>query len=135
MFFPCACYMILAFLMFSGLAGASPAVAAQATVPSGLDPVSSACVTCHDGADAPHAGFCLLTQQEGTSGGHLVSASYAELAANNRDLRPPSSLPPQLALTDGLITCATCHGGDPHEGTALVIDNAGSALCQACHLK
>ena len=111
---------------------------AEAAPPAGhleLDPVSAACIACHDGTEAPHAGFCLLAQEGEKPGGHVISAPYAALATNNRGLRAPGSLPLELVLYDGLITCATCHGIDPHGGTPLVIDNAGSALCQGCHLK
>jgi len=44
----------------------------------------------------------------------------------------------ELPLVDGLIGCSTCHlpySKANHAGPMLVIDNAGSRLCLACHRK
>ena len=115
------------------------AAADSATVPlndpsAELDPISSGCFTCHDGANGPHVTFCLLGKQG--CGGHIVSVSYAEVVARNEKFHPASRLPPELVLYEGKITCVTCHGTEPHQGTPLVMDNNnGSALCRACHRK
>jgi hypothetical protein len=102
---------------------------------SKLDPVSAGCITCHDGSNGPHVSFCLLEQRGLGCGGHIVSVSYVDLAARSEKLREVSSLPPQLLLHDGKITCVTCHGPEPHDGMPLAIDNIDSALCRACHVK
>ncbi|MHB8987367.1 MAG: hypothetical protein ACYC6S_01145 [Desulfobulbia bacterium] len=100
--------------------------------PVKLDPVSADCLTCHENANGSHASFCLLAE----CGGHIVSVSYADLAARNKELLPASSLPPELVLYEGkIITCATCHGFEPHSGMALAMDNRGSFLCRSCHRK
>jgi len=101
---------------------------------SGLDPVSAGCYSCHDGSNGPLAIYSFPSQKGRGSGGHLISASYIEMASANRTLRPISSLPPELVFYEGEITCATCHGSDPHHGETLVIANSRSALCKACHL-
>jgi len=105
---------------------------------SKLDPISAGCLTCHDGssdAAGQHAMFCLLDNLGKGCGGHIVSASYVELAARNKNLHPVSNLPPQLVLHEGKITCVTCHGEEPHTGTSLVIENRHSSLCRNCHMK
>ena len=100
--------------------------------PVKLDPVSAGCLACHENAGGSHAGFCLLAE----CGGHIVSVSYADSAARNKGLLPVSSLPSELVLYEGkIITCATCHGFEPHSGMALAMDNRGSVLCRACHRK
>ena len=100
--------------------------------PVKLDPVSAGCLACHENAGGSHASFCLLAE----CGGHIVSVSYADLAARNKGLLPMSSLPPELVLYEGkIITCATCHGFEPHSGMALAMDNRGSVLCRSCHRK
>lgn len=114
---------------------ASPAVAVQPGAAAVLDPVSSTCFSCHDGSGGPQAGFCLLPQKNKGCGGHIVSASYAELARRNKNLHPQRSLPPELVLFEGKITCVTCHGSAPHNRQPFAIDNRGSALCHACHVK
>jgi hypothetical protein len=82
-----------------------------------------------------HVRYCLLGQKGTGCGGHIISASYAELAARDESLLPESKLPPEIALYEGKITCVTCHGSDPHLGEALAMDNSDSTLCRACHLK
>jgi hypothetical protein len=69
------------------------------------------------------------------SDGHVVSLSYTEIATGNQGLRPIGELPPEVVLHDGIITCATCHGIDPHGGAPLATGNSGSHLCLACHVK
>ena len=102
---------------------------------TGLDPVSAACVSCHDGTAGSRAGFCLLWPDGGKGDGHVISAPYGELAARNQGLTPAASLPPQIVLHEGNLTCGSCHGSDPHAGAVLVIDNRNSALCRTCHRK
>jgi hypothetical protein len=126
-----------AMLLALAIPGAEVVVASttQTGTPSKLDPISAGCVTCHDGTSGPHVGFCLLDQKGKGCGGHIVSASYVDLAAGSEKLREVSSLPPQLHLFEGKITCATCHGSEPHDGMPLAINNIDSGLCRACHLK
>lgn len=100
-----------------------------------LDPLSAACIDCHDGSGALHVRFCLIGQKGEGCGGHIISASYADLAAKDESLIPEGKLPPEIVLHQGKITCVTCHGDDPHQGESLVMDNRSSALCRACHLK
>lgn len=101
---------------------------------SQLDPVSAGCISCHDGSDGPHAGFCLLVEKIQGCNYHIVSVSYAKVTTGNKGFRPAGSLPPELVLHEGKITCVTCHGSDAHAGDPLAIDNRDSALCLACHL-
>lgn len=126
---------LVAILLPALFAGEGFAVTSQPADLPGLDPVSAGCVTCHNGSEGSHAGFCLLSQGGKKADGHVISASYAEFAKRNQEIRPINSLPPEIALHDGKITCVTCHGGDPHNSATLAVDNIGSALCRACHLK
>jgi len=125
-------FSIAIFLPFAANSAAAVSPAGDSSLE--LDPISAGCLTCHeDSMTGQRVKFCLLGQQG--CGGHIVSVSYAEVAARNNKLVPFSSLPPELILLEGKITCATCHGNDPHTGEVFVIDNRGSALCRACHLK
>jgi hypothetical protein len=124
--------VLLASVLFTAeaFAGESPPVAV-----AGLDQVSSGCLACHNGSAGSLAGFCLIAPGGKNSDGHVISAAYAGLAKRNRGIRPIGSLPPELVLHEGKITCVTCHGSDPHGSAPLAIDNRHSALCRACHLK
>jgi hypothetical protein len=134
-------FLLAIFLLFLASPDGPRGTTAQfGTLPSSeLDPISAGCVACHDGGQGPHISFCLLSARGTGCGGHIVSASYAELAAKNKGLRPESDLRPELVLYEGLITCATCHGAcpreDPHGTGTHVIDNFNSALCRSCHIR
>lgn len=108
---------------------------ADAGITAQTDPLSAACLSCHDGSEAIHVNFCLLGQNTEGCGGHIISAAYTEFAMRDKSLLPESELPPAIVLFEGKITCITCHGNYPHEGEPLAINNRDSALCQACHLK
>jgi predicted CXXCH cytochrome family protein len=43
------------------------------------------------------------------------------------------SLDPALYLNGGEITCITCHHPESAQDSKLVLSNAGSKLCLACH--
>ncbi len=115
---------------------------------------SRLCLSCHDGTIAlgmlynrsepiPFVGGVttipasrLSNLQTDLSDDHPVSLAYTSaLAAENGELRPPSSLPAAVKLEDGVwLQCTSCH--DPHKdvyGRFLVMANDGSALCLACH--
>jgi len=108
---------------------------ATTTATSELDPISSECLSCHDGSAGPHAGFCLLMQEGKGCDGHIVSSSYAEVTAGNPGYHSVAEVAETLSLLDGVITCATCHNIYSHTGPMLAVDNTGSALCQVCHIK
>ena len=94
----------------------------------GPDPVSAECLACHDEMTPPEDGT-QATQH------HSVGINYSAQQGQSPTLRPTVDLPAELILTEGKMTCATCHGLEPHDGEPLVIDNRGSALCSACHRK
>jgi len=135
---PLISLLLFLLMTFSEIfAAKSSAIAAPTSIISELDPISFDCIACHDGSMGPHIRFSLPSQKDlgMWGGGHIVSVSYAERAARISGLRPMNSLPPELVLYQGKITCVTCHGSDPHLTRMLVIDNLHSALCRSCHLK
>ena len=114
---------------------------------------SRMCLSCHDGTIAlgaissspdeiPFKGGIRLMPHDSTanlgtdlSDDHPVSFIYDDmLALENRQLRQPSALPPQVKLEENQLQCTACH--DPHHnpfGRFLVMDNTASSLCKACH--
>jgi predicted CXXCH cytochrome family protein len=114
---------------------------------------SRMCLSCHDGTIAlgaitsspteiPFEGGIRFIPPDSSSylgtdlsDDHPVSFVYDEmLSLNNRQLREPSALPPQVKLENNQVQCTACH--DPHDnffGQFLVMDNTASALCTACH--
>jgi predicted CXXCH cytochrome family protein len=114
---------------------------------------SRMCLSCHDGTIALGAitsspteipfrgGLRFIPENSASNLGtdlsddHPVSFVYDEmLALDDRQLREPSALPPQVKLENNQLQCTACH--DPHHnpyGHFLVMDNTASSLCMACH--
>lgn len=114
---------------------------------------SRMCLSCHDGTIAlgaitsspeeiPFRGGLRFIPKDhpsylGTdlSDDHPISFVYdTMLSVDNRQLRDPSALPPQVKLENNQLQCTACH--DPHDdtyGQFLVMDNTASNLCIACH--
>lgn len=114
---------------------------------------SRMCLSCHDGTIALGAvasspteipfkgGIRIMPPNNPSNLGtdlsddHPISFLYDEmLALGNRQLREPSTLPPEVMLEDNQLQCTACH--DPHHdpyGRFLVMDNTASSLCRACH--
>ena len=93
----------------------------------GAEQLSSECLSCHEDIDGQN--------DNSHSGSHVIGIAYADHAARDEKLRPVLDLPSELIFFEGVVTCATCHGSDPHDGQVLVINNRESGLCSACHLK
>jgi len=116
---------------------------------------SRMCLSCHDGTIAlgaitsspteiPFKGGIRFMPESSTShlgtdlsDDHPISFEYDEMVTlEDRKLREPSTLPPQVKLENNILQCTACH--DPHHnpyGNFLVMDNTASALCMACHDK
>ena len=116
---------------------------------------SRMCLSCHDGTIAlgaiasspteiPFKGGIRFIPENSSSylgtdlsDDHPISFVYDEmLSLDNRQLREPSALPPQVKLENNQLQCTACH--DPHHnpyGQFLVMDNTASSLCKACHDK
>ncbi|NOT02041.1 MAG: hypothetical protein HOP29_15615 [Phycisphaerales bacterium] len=113
---------------------------------------SKLCLSCHDGTialgsvlnradrirmtggDFLPAGLTNLGTD--LSDDHPVSFHFTSgLAASDRQLNDPSSLPEEIRLDhDGRLQCTSCH--DPHRnafGDFLVRSNEFGRLCQSCH--
>ena len=90
------------------------------------DQISAKCLSCHENNN--------ISNSSSHSGSHVIGINYADSAARNEMLRPVFDLPAGLVLFEGMITCASCHGVNPHDEQNLVVTNRGSALCSACHL-
>lgn len=94
------------------------------------------CLGCHDGTVS-----CLVTRSAAppTSGGRVVappSASHpvdVAYPAHRKGFRPLSEVERALPLTEGRVTCETCHSGDPSSPAQLTVPNTRSRLCLTCH--
>ena len=109
---------------------------------SPLDPLSLACLDCHD--DSPGSRKTTLGEgvwkhaTEGIGLSHPIGMDYYRATINHKDLVPERDLDKKLRLFDGKMGCCTCH--DPYapgDGRSLVIGTKESYqdLCFACHIK
>lgn len=106
------------------------------------------CLTCHDGTVAPDlvngitpGGFTNkaahgMFTAGGQTSNHPVGTEYPKV---DKEFAPVSSVLAggTVTLPDGKVECISCH--DPHDTSGvpymLVMSNARSALCLACHKK
>ncbi len=94
-----------------------------------LDKETKKCLRCHKG-DSYH-----LRSEE-----HLLGMKYKTAAKKNPTLRPYKELDERLTFKRGRVGCTTCHTAfmeERHKGVGpmLIMNNLGSTLCLACHLK
>jgi len=113
---------------------------------------SMLCLSCHDGTIALGSLLSrstIVDFQGGVSGmpmgagnittnlrnDHPVSFLYTNaLAMTDRQLKPPSAIPPPVSLEQGEMQCTSCH--DPHKNIFndfLVATTQYSELCNSCH--
>jgi len=82
---------------------------------------SEVCLSCHDGS---------VAREVLRHASHPVEVSYADAWLGGRaGLR--SALPDALVLSDGLMTCATCHDGASLHPSRIAVEPG--ALCTECH--
>lgn len=94
---------------------------------------SEECLACHDGLIAGNVPVCTVDCSFNSA--HPLSHRYPPRGKEG-SFRPADSLKEAgIELVDGKVACISCHNlGNPGKGH-LVMDNAGSRLCAACHVK
>ncbi len=125
--------------------------------PNGANPISEACLSCHDGnvgdetlVNGPGSGtasnitwqnnifntIANLNDTPGLTNDHPIGLNMTDINAVDSGIHssPTNS---NLRLFDGLVECATCH--DVHNAKNippfLAMSNAGSDMCLSCHNK
>ncbi len=103
------------------------------------NPVSIMCMSCHDGTISANTSVDSMTANAsynlGTdlSNDHPIDVAYTDAAPNKAGLVAQGSLPSNITLTSGEITCGSCH--DPHNtNTQKFLESSASGdLCLDCH--
>ncbi|MFH1218039.1 MAG: cytochrome c3 family protein [Pseudomonadota bacterium] len=110
-----------------------------------LDETSKNCITCHDGTYGSSVSITTGVWQHSSSygggrssvgGKHPIGIDYEQARLRHgrkTDLRPMSMVDPRIHFFDGRLGCGTCHDPYSHLENDLVMSDARSALCFACH--
>ncbi|TNF87248.1 MAG: hypothetical protein EP300_11165 [Gammaproteobacteria bacterium] len=93
----------------------------RAQVPT--DEYHGDCLFCHE-TDSQTDGSLLLPEPEVCYLCHIPHEDHAILI-------PPPTVDPSLPLTDGMMTCITCH--DQHSPQSLQLRLPAAQLCTSCH--
>ena len=124
------------------------------TIQTAPDAYSLACLSCHDGVQAldslVNLPYKYATAQTGNfiswgavdedlSNDHPISVVYNPAQDAGFDTQANAELDGMVFFTgtgSNQVECATCHQvHDNEHGRFLRMDNQGSALCLACHIK
>lgn len=104
-----------------------------------LDTASLRCLSCHDGVTAQETSHATAGGHgrgwlDGTAGNHPVGIRYAtQRRGKGTRLRGRSTLPPEVRLPDGRVSCISCHNLYSDDAKLLSVPIEGSALCFSCH--
>jgi predicted CXXCH cytochrome family protein len=105
-----------------------------------LDPLSLACLDCHDDSASPKTTLGSGVWRHTTSGiglTHPIGVDYSVATIAKTSYVPEEKLDKRLRLFNGKIGCCTCHDPYASQGNTLVIGAHGNfqGLCLACHTK
>ena len=106
-----------------------------------MDRQSMECLSCHDGVSATetHGGVAWSGFGAGSMGdrqsSHSVGAAYGRKGQSRRGgaLRPANTLPPEVRLPEGKVSCVSCHNLFERSKNHLSVPIEQSALCFTCH--
>ncbi len=104
-----------------------------------LDTASLGCLSCHDGVTAQETGYTTAGGHGGSwlndnAQNHPVGIRYeTHHRGKGTRLRGASSLPPEVRLPNGRVSCISCHNLYGNDAKLLSVPIEGSALCFSCH--
>jgi predicted CXXCH cytochrome family protein len=115
----------------------------QTSASQSIDPLSKNCISCHDGSYASSVSISAGSWTHGKelmphdAGSHPIGINYegARIAKGRRTaLRPIAMVDRRVRFFNGKVGCGSCH--DPYSTIEkrLVMSDARSKLCFACHL-
>lgn len=128
-----AFFAVAALLVFSQADGAHAGMVSHHSLTVEADGSASECLGCHDGAAATTVSSCAV--QCGSKSSHSILKDYPPRGKES-EYAPAASLAAKgIRLVDGKVTCISCHNLNNPDKHHLVMDDTGSKLCFACHVK
>ncbi len=91
------------------------------------------CISCHDGSVAHYVSFCTVQCSAATS--HSVLKHYPPRGRESDFASAATVKAKGIKLPGGNVTCISCHNIRVPAKNHLAIDNRGSGLCLACHIR
>ena len=105
-----------------------------------LDSFSAACLGCHDGKSASKVRPAIVNspgRKKDTSAmslaKHSIGMDYEKYSAASTTLKSLDEMGQHLNLTEGRVSCITCHDPLNPEKNHIRATKTGVDLCSACH--
>jgi predicted CXXCH cytochrome family protein len=104
-----------------------------------LDSFSAGCLVCHDGKSASQVRLSIINSpnkrdaMKKISTKHPIGMDYEKYSASNKALKSLDEMSQNLSLTEGRVSCITCHDPLNSGQNHLRITKTGIDLCSACH--
>lgn len=104
-----------------------------------LDSFSAGCLVCHDGKSASEVSLSIINSprnrnaMKGITTKHPIGMDYEKYSASNTRLKSLDEMSKNLSLTEGRVSCITCHDPLNAGQNHLRITKTGIDLCSACH--
>lgn len=93
----------------------------------------SDCIVCHDGMVGPTVSICTVDCK--FTSPHSILKEYPPFG-KEQEYAPADKLAAKgIILQNHKVTCVSCHNLKNPQKYHLVMENNGSALCYACHIK
>ena len=107
---------------------------ARSSTGGDIDQYTIQCLSCHETLEGElnvqvRGG---ITRHNNSKASHPIGMKYENSIAFG-GYRAISSIPAEIALPDGTVSCISCHQGYSNEHGEVVMSNQGSALCYSCH--
>ena len=105
-----------------------------------LDSFSAGCLSCHDGKSASNVRPNLLNNpgkrsiMKMISTKHPIGMDYEQYAEHNKSLRSLDEVSQFLTLSEGRVSCITCHDPLSSAKNHLISTKSETTLCSVCHL-
>jgi predicted CXXCH cytochrome family protein len=93
------------------------------------------CLNCHDGTIGPDISFCTVDCGIDISSSHPAYRLYPYLRKPSEFASPSHLEAVGIKLTNGEVTCVSCHDLAQGRKHLLVFDNDHSRLCLTCHIR
>jgi len=105
-----------------------------------LDSFSAGCLACHDGKSASKVRPAIVNNPGGKKdmsamslAKHPIGMDYEKYSAANTALKSLDEMGQHLNLTEGRVSCITCHDPLNPGKNHLRVTKSGVYLCSACH--